>query len=287
MTYPPVPRYNTRSYGGVRCSPISRVDCRTREILSLLTHALCYRLHEVKGRYDDERGRTGVHVAQRRNSPHRSHSSERPKLPLPGDFSDSKSGATSIICHDRAPLILRYPPPGTEPRGVLPSSFCRRRCRRTPALCCLSLEDSASPVVFLKKYNRPHRFLSFFFWFIFLCFSFSLCEQVLRVFVVSSFHLRGRRHRSSSRTGRRVDFRVRRRRSLLSNIRGRAPCRVAGSPSPGERRPGAAETGNTLYAVCARRDRFADTSYREPAIVLDSHPRLPIFIRAPSHLREK
>jgi len=76
------------------------------------------------------------------------------------------------------------------------------------------------------------------------------------------------------RTSRRVDFRARCRRSLLSNIRGRAPCRVAGSPPKRERRPGAAETGNTLYAVRARRDRFVDTSYREPAIALGSHPRL-------------
>lgn len=148
--------------------------------------------------------------------------------------------------------------------------MCRRQRQRTPALCCLLR------VAFLscfKKYNRPHRFL-FFFWF--SCFFSSLCEHVLRVFVISSFHLRGRRHRSSlTDRSNGINLRARRRRSLLSNIREGGVPRAAspGNPCPGEHRFGAAETENMLYTVCARRDRFADTSYHEPTIALGSHPR--------------
>lgn len=163
---------------------------------------------------------------------------------------------------------------------VLPSS--------TPAnaLCCLSFEGSVFRRVSKNTIVRTaFSFLFFSLFFVFLFFF--LYEHVLRVFVVSSFHPRGRRHRSFSTdrsTG--IDFQARRRRSLLSNIRGRAPCRVAGSPYPGERRFGAAETGNTLYAVCARRDRFADTLYREPATAVGSHS-VSIFIRAPDYFREE
>lgn len=199
---------------------------------------------------------------------------------LPDDFSDSKSGPTRYFERlDRAPLILRYPPPDAEP-GCAPSSFAVKRRRFV-----VSRLRIASPVVFLKKYNRPHRFLSFFF--PFFCVFLSL---FVSRFCVSSSSPRSICEVDDTaaprRTGRRVDFRARRRRSLLSNIRGRAPCRVAGSPSPGERRPGAAETGKVVRG-CARRDRFADTSYRKLAIVLGSHPRLSVFIRAPNHLREK
>lgn len=141
-------------------------------------------------------------------------------------------------------------------------------------LCCLSFEGSVFHHVSKNTIVRT-TFSFFFFSLFFFRFSFfSLCEHVLRVFVVSSFHPRGRRHRSF----------------LTDRSTGRFPGAASPISSeqytwenpvsrcresyPGERRSGTAETGNTLYAVCARRDRFADTLYREPAIAFGSHPRV-------------
>lgn len=47
---------------------MSRADIvEPADQISLLTHALCYRLHEVKERYDDVQGRTGVRSGTSRN----------------------------------------------------------------------------------------------------------------------------------------------------------------------------------------------------------------------------
>lgn len=90
------------------------------------------------------------------------------------------------------------------------------------------------------------------------------------------------------RTGRQVDFRARRRRSLLSNIRGRTPCRAAGGSLP--RRTPPRGSGNRKYVVRGMRATrplrryFVSRAHDRPRLAPAS---VSIFIRALDHLREK